>query len=88
MVSGEVRVRNSSGFHARPASILVRTASGFPCDIILKYKDKSINAKDIMQVMTAGIKYGTNLVIMCEGRGEAEALQAMIRVIENGRLGE
>lgn len=84
MVSGIVRVRNVSGLHARPASILVRTASGFPCDITLKYKGRHINAKDIMCVMTAGIKYGTDFVIMCEGEKETEALRAMIRIMENG----
>ncbi len=87
MISGEVRVRNSSGLHARPASMLVRMASGFPCDVTLKYQDSRINAKDIMQVMTAGIKYGADLVVVCEGREETEALRAMISVIENG-LGE
>ena len=62
-------------------------ASGFPCDVTLKYRDRRINAKDIMQVMTAGIKYGMDLVVVCEGSGETEALQAMISIIENG-LGE
>lgn len=87
MVSGTVRIRNVSGLHARPASILVRTASGFPCGITLRYGGRRINAKDIMHVMTAGIKYGTDLVVMCEGEKETEALRAMISIIENG-LGE
>lgn len=87
MVSGEVQVRNTSGLHARPASVLVRMASGFPCDITLKYQDRSINAKEIMQVMTAGIKYGADLVVVCKGRKETEALRAMISIINNG-LGE
>ena len=56
-------------------------------DVTLKYQDRRINAKDIMQIMTAGIKYGADLVVVCEGREETEALRAMISVIENG-LGE
>lgn len=87
MVSGEVRVRNFSGFHARPASMLVRVASGFPCKITLKYQGKCINAKDMMQVMAAGIKYGAKIVVVCEGREETKALQAMISSIDHG-LGE
>lgn len=87
MVSETVCILNSSGIHARPASVLTRTASDFRCDIRIICQDRCINAKNILDVMNAGIKYKTELVITCEGEDEMKALQAMKDVIHHG-LGE
>ncbi len=50
-----------TGIHARPATLLVQTASKFASDITLEYKGKSVNLKSIMGVMSLGVGQGADL---------------------------
>lgn len=87
MVSGEVTILNPSGLHARPASILTKIASGFKSEVTIIYQDKTVLAKKIMSVLTAGIKYGAIVTVTCDGVDEKEALKAVLKGICEG-LGE
>lgn len=40
MISKEVLVKNSTGLHARPATLLVKKASSFKSDISLEFNGK------------------------------------------------
>ena len=40
MVEKEVVVKNGSGLHARPATLLVKKASGFKSDVSIEYNGK------------------------------------------------
>lgn len=87
MVSGEAVILNPSGLHARPASCLTKIASEFQSDITITCQGKAIQAKKIMSVMKAGVKYGAAVTITCEGADEKEALAAVLEGIKSG-LGE
>ncbi|MGG3797800.1 phosphocarrier protein HPr [Metabacillus fastidiosus] len=77
-----------SGIHARPATILVQTASKFDADINLEYNGKTVNLKSIMGVMSLGIGKGTEIKISASGSGEEEAVQALAETIKSEGLGE
>ena len=51
MEKKEYHVIAETGIHARPATLLVQTASKYSSDIQLEYKGKSVNLKSIMGVM-------------------------------------
>ena len=51
MASKDFHIVAETGIHARPATLLVQTASKFASDITLEYKGKSVNLKSIMGVM-------------------------------------
>lgn len=87
MVKKDVVIVNKSGLHARPASNLVRAASKFNSDVTILYKEKIINVKSLLNVLSAGIACGTEITLMCEGEDEAEALNKLVELIESG-LGE
>lgn len=87
MVSQNVVVNNESGVHARPASILAKTAMKCTSDILIKIGEKSINPKSVLNIMAAGIKKGTEIFVECNGENEKEDLKAIIDIIESG-LGE
>lgn len=55
MASKDFHVVAETGIHARPATLLVQTASKFASDITLEYKGKSVNLKSIMGVMSLGV---------------------------------
>ncbi|MGN1377839.1 MAG: HPr family phosphocarrier protein [Dorea sp.] len=87
MVSQKVVIKNPSGLHARPASILVQAAGKCRSDVILVYGEKRIQAKSILNLMAAAIKSGSEVVIECTGESEEEDLKKLVELIESG-LGE
>ena len=84
MVSKTVKVVDKMGFHMRPANVFVSEMSKFKSDITLEAGDKEINGKNIMNIMAACIKYGTDVTIKCSGEDEAEMLEKAASMIENG----
>ena len=87
MVKKEVTVQNKTGLHARPASEFVKKASTFKSSIFIEFKDRSINAKSIVGILSAGIGYGSKLVLTAEGEDEEEALRVLADLVDN-KFGE
>ena len=48
---------------------------------------KKVQAKSVLNLMSAAIKCGTEIVVECDGEDEADALKAVVEAIESG-LGE
>ena len=84
MVSGKVTIVNKLGLHARPAGLFVKEMSVFKSDITIINGAKKVNAKRVMQMMSACIKCGTEIEIQCNGPDEAEMLQHAIEIIQSG----
>lgn len=87
MVSQKVTIHNPTGLHLRPAGIFCNTANGFECKVTFEFDNNIVNAKSVLGVLGACIKAGDEIVIICDGDGEEEALAAMLEAVENG-LGE
>lgn len=79
MIKKEYKIINETGIHARPATILVQVASRYESVIELEFKNKKINLKSIMGVMSLGISQGSTITITADGTDENDA----IRNIEN-----
>ena len=86
MEKKEFNVIAETGIHARPATLLVQTASKFASDINLEYKGKSVNLKSIMGVMSLGVGQGADVVITAEGADEVEAIAAVAETMKNEGL--
>lgn len=84
MVEQTVVIVNKVGLHARPAALLVKTASSFSCEVTLVKGDKAFNAKSIMAVMSAGIRQNETVSIRTSGEGETAALEAVVALIQSG----
>ena len=87
MVSKVVKVVNAEGLHMRPAGIFCNKASEFECSVRFRYDNTMANAKSVLSVLGACIKSGDEIVLECEGSDEKEAMEAMVKAIEDG-LGE
>ena len=88
MENREFHVVADTGIHARPATLLVQTASKFNSDINLEYKGKSVNLKSIMGVMSLGVGQGADVVITAEGADEAEAIAGIEETMKKEGLAE
>jgi phosphocarrier protein HPr len=82
MVERIVTIRNRAGMHARPAALLVKTASGFASQIYLEKDSERVNGKSIMGVITLGATYNTPLKIIAEGPDEAQAVDALQKLFD------
>jgi len=85
MKEKRIILRAKNGLHARPASKLVRIASGFKSNIeIENYTQKvRVNAKSILSMLTLGATYGTELLIQTSGPDEEEALNAVVSFLND-----
>jgi len=82
MMEQMVTIKNRAGIHARPAALLVQTASKFKSKIFIEKENDRINGKSIMGIITLGAGYGTELKLIVEGEDEQDALAAMMRLFE------
>ncbi|AGX03630.1 MULTISPECIES: phosphocarrier protein HPr [Bacillaceae] len=88
MVEKQFKVTAETGIHARPATLLVQTASKFDSDVHLEYKEKKVNLKSIMGVMSLGVGQGADIKIIAEGNDEAEAVKALEDTLTKEGLAE
>ena len=77
MTSKDFHIVAETGIHARPATLLVQTASKFASDITLDYEGKAVNLKSIMGVMSLGVGQGADVTISAEGTDADDALVAI-----------
>jgi phosphocarrier protein len=84
MIRREVTVRNRAGLHTRPASMLVRTASKFDAEILLRRNNYEINGKSVIGVMTLAAEQGATLTLVADGEDEEDAAEAIAALFEDG----
>lgn len=84
MIKKKVTVINSSGIHARPASMLVKTAAKFSSEFHIYSHGYRINAKSILGVLTLAAECGAELELEFSGTDEAEACEAIVALFELG----
>lgn len=78
-----VKVLNEEGLHARPAGILVKSASQFASEIELSVDDNSANAKSIMSIMGLGLTKDTMVTIKATGPDAESALAEITNLFNN-----
>ena len=83
MVERTVTIRNRAGMHARPAALLVKTASSFASQISIEKDSERVNGKSIMGVITLGATYNTPLKIIADGPDEVAALDALQKLFDS-----
>ena len=85
MASKIVKVVNAEGMHMRPAGIITKAAKSHPdSEIIMKANGKEIKATAVMQIMSAGIKKGTDVEIIVTGGNEESVLDEFVKMFEVG----
>jgi phosphocarrier protein HPr len=84
VITQTATVVNKLGLHARPSAMLVTTASKFEAEVYFTKNGLRVNGKSIMGVMTLAAEKGSELLIEVDGPDEQLALEAIVKVIENG----
>jgi len=87
MLQQDALIVNKLGLHARASAKLTQLASGFKCEVMLSRNQRRVNAKSIMGVMMLAAAKGTTIGIETDGADEADAMQAILNLI-NDKFGE
>jgi len=83
----DVVVENSLGLHARPATLLVQTASRFAAEITIGRDGHVSDGKSIIGVLMLGAGPGTRLNLTARGEDAQQALDA-VEALFRSRFGE
>jgi phosphocarrier protein len=84
MTSRAVTVTNQLGLHARAAARFVHLATRFASQIRVARDSKVMDGKSIMGILLLAAARGTTLTISAEGQDEADAVEALVRLVESG----
>ena len=78
-----LKIRNKVGLHARPAALFVHTAKNFESDVIVIHDQRSVNAKDILNLVGLGVYRDSKIIVRVEGKDESKALKALKSLVES-----
>lgn len=84
MIKRTTKVTNRLGLHARPAALLVTTATKFKSQFFISKDSIRVNGKSIMGVMMLAAEMGTELTLEVDGPDEIEAMAEIVKIIESG----
>ncbi|MBI2437361.1 MAG: HPr family phosphocarrier protein [Lentisphaerae bacterium] len=79
----EYVVQNRYGIHARPAALLVKTASKFEAEVTVEKGPVKVSGKSIMGLMTMEASCGAKIKIVAEGSDAQQALDEIERLFQN-----
>ena len=83
MIFKDIKVKNQSGLHGRPATFFIQKANEFRCTIWVERGEQRVNAKSLLGVLSLGVFGETSIRIVAEGNDEEAAVEALAALIEN-----
>jgi phosphocarrier protein len=84
MMTRECVIRNRLGLHARAAAKFVHTATRFTSQIRVSRGGRTMDGKSIMGILLLSAAAGTTVMITANGVDEADAVDALCRLVEGG----
>ena len=87
MIKQPITIQNQLGLHTRAAAKLVDTAKRFESKVELMFRDRTVDCKSIMGVITLGAQKNNIVDIIIDGNDETEALNAIQKLVD-GKFGE
>ncbi len=83
MQQATVTILDPVGLHARPAALLVQTAGRYRSQVRLLHGTRRADARSIIQLLSLGVRQGSDLTVTVEGSDEVEALAAVLAVLSS-----
>ncbi len=84
MISRDIKITNSIGLHARPATFFVQKANCFRSVIKVEKDDRIVSAKSLLGILSLGIAKGMTVTLRADGPDEKEAIDALEALIDGG----
>lgn len=84
MLKENITIKNETGLHARPASVLVQAATEFLSEIWIDHENKRANGKSIINVLSLGLRKDHVITLSIEGVDEGDAMKHLKTLFETG----
>ena len=82
-IERELTIANKLGIHARPASMFVRIATRFDCDVFVEKDGETVNGKSIMGLMMLAAGPGSRIRVQAEGSEASKAVEELETLIKS-----
>ena len=76
----QIIIKSTNGIHAELASKIVQAASKYAVDVVLYYKDKTIDLESSLGYMSLAVPYGDNVRLVASG--SKDETEQVIKEIE------
>jgi phosphocarrier protein HPr len=76
-ITRQFEIGNQYGIHARPAAMIVKTASRFDCEIEFEKDGSEVSGKSIMGLMTLEAGRGARLRVTTTGEDAEQAMDEL-----------
>ena len=82
MINKTVKVTNSVGLHARPATFFIQKANEYKSSIWVEKDDRRVNAKSLLGILSLCVTKDSEINIIADGIDEQEALDGLIKLLD------
>mgnify|MGYP005904525673 FL=1 len=82
MFSQQFVVKNPTGLHARPASQLAKLCKSLSDEVRLITEKGAVNPKNVLGILTAGLKNGSQFTVQVEGESEQDSGRQIMEFLE------
>lgn len=88
-IKRRLRLNNSMGLHARPASLMAQTVTQYSANVTVRPGNggEEVNAGSVLGILTLAVEPGTHLEFHAEGEDAREVLDAL-ETLFNENFGE
>ena len=83
-VEKDVVISHPEGLHARPAASLVRLAKAYSGNITLNWDNQVIDARSILDILSAGIDCGDVINLAVDGEDAKGMMDKLVRLLTSG----
>ncbi len=83
MLEKKVVIKNRLGLHARAAVKFVNLANRYSSSVKIIKDTMEIDGKSILGILTLAASQGTQVILKVAGQDEAEAMKALVDLINN-----
>lgn len=80
------KVIDSTGIHARPASLLTTVAASYQDDVEIEYKGKKVTMKSIMGIMSLAVPKGGEFNIIVNGENEEKVIEELEKTLKENKI--
>lgn len=86
MIKKQFEIKNPTGLHIRPASLLCEEAMNHRSHITFFYggNNSEANCKSMLSILGACVRSGDSIELCCDGEDEEEAMKRIGELIETG----
>lgn len=81
----EVLIKSTNGIHAALASKIVQAASKYSVDIVLYYKNRTVDVKSILGLMSLAVPHGENVRLVATGENAEAAIADIEEVLGSAK---